>query len=152
MSLVFRAVAIYLFLLLIFRIIGKKSMSESTTFDFILLLIIGEVTEQALVGEDHSLTAALVLIVTLISIDLVFGFFKDKFPLFGKAAEGIPLIVVDQGKPLSKRMHKLKVSEDDILEAARLSFGLEQMSEIKYAILEKDGSISIVPMRKEHNK
>lgn len=151
MNLVLRALTIYLFLLLIFRIIGKKSLSESTTFDFILLLIIGEVTEQALVGEDYSLTAAIILIVTLISVDLMFGFLKDKFPVFGKAAEGIPLVIVNQGKPLSKRMHKLKVSEDDILEAARLSFGLERMSEIKYAILEKDGSISIVPMRKDHN-
>lgn len=133
---------------MIFRIIGKKSLAESTTFDFVLLLVLGEVTQQALVGQDYSLTNALILITSLIAVDLAFSFLKDKFPGFGKAAEGIPLIIVNNGKPLRERMHKLKVSEEDVLESARLTFGLEAMDEIKYAILEKDGSISIVPAKK----
>lgn len=145
MNPVVRGAAVYLFLLLVFRIMGKRSLSESTTFDFVLLLIISEVTQQALVGQDYSLTGAFILIITLISLDLIFSLVKEKFPLFGKIAEGAPLIVVDQGKPLTKRMKKCKVSEEDILEAARSRFGLEKMEQIRYAILEKDGSISIVP-------
>lgn len=152
MNPVIRGVAVYLFLLVLFRIMGKRSLSESTTFDFVLLLIISEVTQQALVGQDYSLTGAFVLIVTLISLDLIFSILKDNFPVFGKIAEGAPLIVVDQGKPLTKRMKKCKVSEEDILEAARLNFGLEKMEQIRYAILEKDGSISIVPEKKKEGK
>jgi uncharacterized membrane protein YcaP (DUF421 family) len=148
MNPVIRGLAIYLFLLVVFRIMGKRSLSESTTFDFVLLLIISEVTQQALVGQDYSLTGAFILIVTLISLDLVFAVVKEKFPLFGKIAEGAPLIVVDKGKPLTKRMEKCKVSEEDVLEAARLTFGLERMEQIRYAILEKDGSISIIPEAK----
>lgn len=152
MNPVLRGVAIYLFLLLVFRIMGKRSLSESTTFDFVLLLIISEVTQQALVGQDYSLTGAFILIVTLISLDLVFAIIKDKFPLFGKIAEGTPLIVVDKGKPLTKRMEKCKVSEEDILEAARLTFGIEKMDQIRYAILEKDGSISVIPEKSSQSK
>lgn len=148
MNPIVRGLAIYLFLLLVFRIMGKRSLSESTTFDLVLLLIISEVTQQALVGQDYSLTGAFILIITLISVDLLFTFLKDHFDLFGKVAEGIPLIIVDHGKALKKRMHNVKVSEEDVLEAARLSFGLETLDQIKYAILEKDGSISIVPARK----
>jgi uncharacterized membrane protein YcaP (DUF421 family) len=149
MNPVLRGLAIYLFLLLVFRIMGKRSLAESTTFDFILLLIISEVTQQALVGEDYSLTGAFILIVTLISIDLVFSFFKDRFPMFGKITESVPLIIVDQGKPLKKRMEKCKISKEDVLEAARESFGLEKMDQIKYAIVEKDGTISIIPETKK---
>jgi uncharacterized membrane protein YcaP (DUF421 family) len=152
MNPVIRGVAIYLFLLVVFRIMGKRSLSESTTFDFVLLLIISEVTQQALVGQDYSLTGAFMLIVTLISVDLVFAIAKDKFPLFGKIAEGAPLIIVDQGKPLTKRMKKCNVSEEDILEAARLTFGLEKMEQIRYAVLEKDGGISIIPEKGEASK
>jgi uncharacterized membrane protein YcaP (DUF421 family) len=56
-------------------------------------------------------------------------------------------LIVDEGKPLKDRMKKCKVEEEDILEAGRLQFGLENLNQIKYAILEKDGAISIVPKK-----
>lgn len=148
MNPVLRGAVIYVFILLLFRIMGKRSLSEATTFDLVLLLIISEVTQQALVGQDYSLTGAFILIVTLVGTDLVFSLLKENFPLFGKVTEGLPLIIVDEGKPLSTRMKKSKVSEEDVLEAARMSFGLEKMTDIKYAILEKSGDITIVPARR----
>ena len=149
MNPVFRGAAIYLFLLIIFRIMGKRSLSETTTFDFILLLIISEVTQQGLVGNDNALTAALILIVTMVTLDLGLSLLKDKFKIVGKFFEGTPLVVVDKGKPLKQRMKKSRVDNEDIMEAARLHFGLERMEQIKYAVLEKDGTISIIPFEKE---
>jgi uncharacterized membrane protein YcaP (DUF421 family) len=145
MNPVVRGLAIYLFILLLLRIMGKRSLSEATTFDLILLLIISEVTQQALLGRDYSLTGAFILIVTLMTTDLIFSLLKGYFPFFGKVTEGAPLIIVNEGKPLLNRMKKSKVDEGDILEAARLNFGLEKMKDIKYAILEKSGAITIVP-------
>ena len=150
MNPVLRGAAVYIFLLIIFRIMGKRSLSDTTTFDFILLLIISEVTQQALVGEDNSITAAFILIVTLVALDLSLSFLKDKFKPFGKFLEGTPLVVVDKGKPLKQRMKKSRVDNEDIMEAARLNFGLERMEQIKYAVLEKDGSISIIPYEQKH--
>lgn len=149
MNPVFRGIAIYLFLLLIFRLMGKRSLSDTTTFDFILLLIISEVTQQAFVGKDYSLTGSAILIGTLISVDLVLSRLKDRFDFFGKVTEGMPLVIVRKGTPLTRRMKKSKVDENDVLEAARMNFGLERMDQIKYAVLEKDGSISIIPFSKE---
>lgn len=145
MNPIFRGVAVYLFLLLIFRLMGKRSLNETTTFDFVLLLIISEVTQQALVGEDFSITASALLITTLMGTDLLFTLIKDKFPMFGKITEGAPLVIVDNGKCLKKRMDKTKVDEEDIMHAARQSFGLERITDVKYAVLEKDGTISIIP-------
>src|SRR5689334_4072469 len=150
MNPVVRGAVIYLVVLIVFRIIGKRSLSESTTFDFVLLLIISEVTQQALVGQDYSLTGSIILIVTLVMFDLIFGVLKDQFKTFGKIAEGVSLIIVDKGKPLKDRMSKCHIEEEDILEAGRLQFGLEKMNQIKYAILEKDGTISIIPMKNPH--
>jgi uncharacterized membrane protein YcaP (DUF421 family) len=145
-----RGAVIYLVVLIVFRIMGKRSLSESTTFDFVLLLIISEVTQQALVGQDYSLTGSIILIVTLVTFDLIFGVLKDQFKTFGKIAEGVSLIIVEKGKPLKERMSKCHIDEEDILEAGRLQFGLERMNQIKYAILEKDGTISIIPMKNPH--
>jgi len=150
MNAVFRALIVYLFLFIIIRLSGKKSLSESNTFDFVLLLIISEVTQQALVGEDFSLTASFIAISTLVGIDMLFVLFKSKWKFFGKIAEGAPLLIVNKGEPLWKRMKLAQVEYEDILEAARLKHGIYSMDKIEYAVLEKDGSISIIP--KEEKK
>jgi len=98
-------------------------------------------------GDDFSLTASAILICTLMGLDLIFTLLKHRLPTFGTITEGAPLIIVNEGKPLKKRMDKVKVKEDDIMYAARLCFGLEKMEEIKYAVLEKDGTITIIPYR-----
>lgn len=145
MNPVVRGLCVYLFVFIIFRILGKRSLSETTTFDFVLLLIISETTTDALIGEDYSLTACFIMVSTIIGIDYLFSVLKGRFEWFQLASDGAPLVIVDQGKMLKKRMSKSRVDEGDILEAARSLHGLERMDQIKYAVLEKDGSISIIP-------
>jgi uncharacterized membrane protein YcaP (DUF421 family) len=145
---ILRALLIYLFLLIIFRVTGKRSLTEATTFDFVLLLIIGEATQQALLGDDFSVTNAFIVITTLVGIDVAFSMLK-RFKIIDHITEGAPLIIVNEGKPLKTRMKKCRVDEDDVLEAARSLHGLERMSQIKYAVLEIDGSISIIPVKEE---
>lgn len=149
MNPVMRGVIIYLFLMLVFRLSGKRSLAQTTPFELVLLLIISEVTQQALVGEDYSITTSLILIATLIGTDLLFSKIKQRFKLFEKITEGRPLIVVKDGKMLENRMKRTRVSEEDIMEAARNSHGLQRMDEIKYAVLEIDGSISIIPEKQK---
>jgi uncharacterized membrane protein YcaP (DUF421 family) len=145
MNIVFRTFIVYIFLFIIVRLSGKKSLAEASTFDFVLLLIISEVTQQALVGEDFSLTASFIAISTLVGIDMLFILIKHKWKLFGKISESTPLVIVNKGEPLWKRMKLTQVEYEDILEAARLKHGIYSMDKIEYAVLEKDGSISIIP-------
>ena len=149
MNPVIRGLAVYLFVYIIFRILGKRSLSEITTFDFVLLLIISETTTDALIGEDYSLMACFIMLSTLVGVDLLLTLTKTKWKWFEKISDGAPLIIVDKGVPLKKRMEKTKVDEEDILEAARILHGLEKMEQVKYAVLEKDGYISIIPAVKE---
>lgn len=131
--------------MIVFRLSGKRSLAQTTPFEFILLLIISEVTQQALVGEDYSITTSLILITTLIGTDFFFSLIKQRWRGFEKVTEGSPLIVVANGKLLENRARKSRVSEEDVLEAARNLHGLERLEQIKYAVLELDGSISIIP-------
>ena len=148
MNPVIRGIIIYLFLLLIFRIMGKRSLSETTMFDLLVLLIISEVTQQAMVNTDNSLTAAAILITTLLGLDLILSLLKKPFKTFEKIVEGTPLIIVDHGKALKDRMSKTNIDEEDIMQAARANQGLEKIEQVKYAVLEKDGTISIIPFEK----
>ena len=146
MDSVLRAAAIYLFLLVLFRVAGKRTLSNVTTFDFVLLLIIGEATQQALLGEDFSLTNAFLVIVTLIGFDIGLSLWIQRWPWLSKWVEGVPLIIVEHGQPLRERMQRVRVSEDEILTAARERQGLARMDQIQYAVLERSGGISIIPM------
>ena len=145
MDAVLRAFAIYLFLMVIFRIAGKRSLAQITTFDFVLLLVIGEATQQALLGNDFSMTNGAIAIVTLIGLDIGFSLLQQRFPGIGPWIDDVPLLLVEDGKMLRKRMDKSRISEADILHAARTSQGLERMDQIKYAVLERTGEISIIP-------
>lgn len=147
MDVLFRAATIYLFLMVMFRFAGKRTLAQLTAFDFVLLLIIGESTQQALLGDDFSVTNALLVISTLIGLDIVLGVLKRKYPHLDRAAEGSPMILVEDGRPLADRMRQSRVSIDDVLASARQSQGLENLDQIKYAILEVSGGISIIPKR-----
>ncbi|WMR30846.1 DUF421 domain-containing protein [Metapseudomonas otitidis] len=145
MDAVFRAAAIYFALLVIFKFSGRRSLSEITIFDFVLLLIIGEATQQALLGDDFSVTNAVLVIVTLISIDVVLTRLQWRWPRFDLWLEGSPVIVVEHGALLKSRLDAARLREEDILEAAREKHGLERLEQIRYAIVERNGKISIIP-------
>ena len=149
MELVIRGVFMYLFLMVIARVMGKRTMAQASTFDFVLLLTISQVTQQALLGMDYSLTGAVILIIVFVSVNVVFSFIKGKSRLFSKLVEGTPLILVDNGQVLPIRMKNSQIDEEDIMLAARSTQGLEKMEDIKYAVLEKDGTISIIPKKQE---
>jgi uncharacterized membrane protein YcaP (DUF421 family) len=145
MDAVFRGAAMYFFLLLIFRLSGKRTMAQATTFDLILLLIISEATQQAMLGEDFSVTNGFLLILTLVTLDIGLSLWKRRSPRADKIMDGLPLVLVKDGQPLEERMSKSRVDEQEILQAARELQGIERMEQIKYAVLEQGGAISIVP-------
>src|SRR5687768_17109572 len=136
---VLRAAVIYFFLLVVFRLAGKRSFSQMTSFDFVLLLIVAEATQQALVGNDYSITQSLLVIVTLVGIDIFLSLLKQRFPGIDKWVDGVPLVIVENGRPLKHLMDKERVDEKDILAAAREIHGLERMDQIQFAILERSG-------------
>ncbi|HEX6997288.1 MAG TPA: YetF domain-containing protein [Gammaproteobacteria bacterium] len=144
METVIRGIGVYAFLLLIFRISGQRSLGQVTTFDFVLLLIIAETTQQALLGEDFSVTNAFLLIALLVAIDIFLSLLKQRSERLDQWLEGLPLVIVEHGRPLTDRMAKARVDETDILSAARQTQGIERMEQIEYAVLERNGAISVI--------
>lgn len=145
MDMVLRAIAIYLILLIVIKIAGRRTLMQMTSFDLILLLIISEATQQALLGEDFSVTGAMLTIITLVVVDILFGYLKKKIPGAENLIDGAPVILVAHGAANQTKLQKVSVSCDDIMLAARQNHGILEMKEIKYAILERNGQISIIP-------
>jgi len=145
MDTVLRSAAVYIFLMLVFRISGKRSLSQITTFDFILLLIISEATQQALVGNDFSFANAAVVIVSLVVLDNMFSWMEGRWPAFSRVVGSLPVVVVENGRLLEDRAKREGVTLTEILAQGREKHGLERLEQFKYAILERHGGISVVP-------
>ena len=147
MESIIRGVVIYLFLWAVFRVSGKRTLAETSPFELVLLLIISEVTNQAMVDSDHSITNAILLIMTLVGMSVLLSVVKHYSPRATRWFEGLPLPLVQDGKMLKENMDKARVDEGEILSAARIEQGIERMADIKDATIENDGKISVVPKR-----
>jgi uncharacterized membrane protein YcaP (DUF421 family) len=145
METVIRGLVVFLVLLVVFRIAGKRTLHETTTFDFVLLLIIAETVQQALIDNDSSFINALILICTLVGVNVLLSVAKQRSRKLEQILEGASVVLLEGGKLHSDRLDKERVDESEIATAARQHHGLERLDEVKYAVLEKDGSISIVP-------
>lgn len=144
---ILRVVTIYGFLLVVFRVAGKRTVAEMTSFDLIVLLVIGDATQQGLIGDDFSVTTAVVAVSCLILIDVALGQVKKRWPSVDRVVDGAPLILIFKGEILRERMAREGVDINDILEAAREQNGIENLDEIEYAVLERHGGISVIPRR-----
>lgn len=145
MELIVRCVLIYLGLLLIFRIAGKRALAQITTFDIVMLLIIAETVQQALVHDDASLTNAFILIATFLTLEIVFSRLTLRWPALNKWLNSRPVTLMQDGRVVQERLDGERVSVDDIRRAGRETQGVANLGQIEHAVLETDGAISVIP-------
>jgi uncharacterized membrane protein YcaP (DUF421 family) len=144
-DIIVRTAAVYAFLLVVFRFSGRRTLSEMTTFDLVLLLIISETTQQAMIGDDFSFTAAALAILTFVGMNVALAALKTRFPALDTWLDGLPTVIVADGRPLADRMRRARVDVSDVLAAARELQGLGRLDQIAYAVLERDGKITVIP-------
>lgn len=145
METVLRTFAIYLIILVWLRLTGKRVLAQVTTLDLILLLVMSEATQQALLGDDNSVTTAAIVITSLVFFDRTVDYLQYRFRRVSKLVEGIPVVLVEHGIPMWDRLRKEQITVKDLLTAARSKQGLLRLDQIEFAILESSGGISIVP-------
>src|SRR4029453_11001442 len=144
MDSVIKSLVVYFVLWLVVRASGRRTLGQLTVFDFILFLIIGGAAQRALMAQDYSLTHAFLVIATFVIIDIAVSFVERDVPTIAKILKGVPTVVVENGQALSGRLRRARITEEEVLEAARRSHGLERRDEIKFAILEAIGRFSTI--------
>ena len=141
---VLRAVLGYLFLIFVVRIVGRRPGKQITPFEFILVFFMGGVTLTPLVGDDRSLTNALCQITTVACVHYSIAWLRQRFPRFGLLTDGTPLVLLDRGKPREDLMTRMGIRRADIGQMSR-DQGLTSSEKVEYAVLERNGEISIIP-------
>ena len=142
-ELVLRSVAIYVALLVALRLFGKREVGQFTLYDLVLVLLVANAVQPAVTGPDNSLSGGIVIILTLVVVN--FGVSRlDRNPRLQWLFEAAPSVIVRDGKYLADQMRRQGVDEQEV-ETAMREHGVDDLRTVKLAILEPDGSISIVP-------
>ena len=155
LDIIIRSTSVYLFMLIALRIFGKKELSQLNTADVILILLISNSVQNAMVGSDTSLWGGLAAAAVLFSINFTLKKLMFKFQKFSDFMQEKPEILIHNGQMYFKTLSKLNITSDELKEAMR-EHGIEHFSDVKLAMLEIDGNISIISgdknLRQTHYK
>ena len=138
-----RAVVIYVALLLALRLFGKREVGQFTLYDLVFILLVANALQPAITGPDTSVVGGIVLIVTLVGTNYLVGKL-DNMPRFHRLFTPAPAVIVKDGKYLADVMKREGVDQEEV-EMSMREHGIQDMKEVQLAVLEPDGTISIVP-------
>jgi uncharacterized membrane protein YcaP (DUF421 family) len=144
MDLAIRAVALFCFVYLLTRIIGRRELSSMEPFDLILLIVIGDAIQQGLTQDDYSVTGALIVIGTFAVLQILVSYLSYRFPRLRPALDGEPIVVVQDGRAIEKNMKRERITVDEVMVEARQQ-QVVSLDQIAWAVLETSGKISIIP-------
>lgn len=143
-DIILRTAVAWLGLTILLRLSGRRTLGEMSAVDLVVLLIAGDMIQQALLGDDASLTSGFLVVVTLLTLTMAYAKAKATWPGAARHLEGVPTVLLRDGKPDTRQMANSRIAMDEILEAARLQ-GVAEPEEIRFALLEVSGQISIIP-------
>lgn len=143
LDIIIRSASVYLFMLIALRIFGKKELSQLNTADVILILLISNSVQNAMVGSNTSLYGGLAAAAVLFIINYILKKLLYKFPKFSDFMQEKPEVLIHDGKIDFKALSKLNITHDELKEAMR-EHGVEHFTDVKLAMLETDGNISII--------
>jgi uncharacterized membrane protein YcaP (DUF421 family) len=143
MSTIIHAVLGYLFLLLVVRVLRRRPGAQLTLFEFVIVFLIGGVIIRGTVGNDRSITNCATAILAIGMMHRLVSWIKSKSPRLGAVIDGTPLVVLKDGEWQTEVMRGMRLNAEDIMAVGRTK-GLTSIYQIKYAILERNGAISII--------
>lgn len=141
--LVIRAVIIYVVFFIGLRLFGKRELGQFTTFDLVLVLLVANALQPAITGPDNSVTGGVIVIAILLIFNRAIAMLRSRWPWFDELIEPPPTVVVQDGRISKAALEKEGLSESDVEMAVR-EHGVDKLSEVTQAVLENDGSISVV--------
>jgi len=141
---VLRGLIVYLFLILILRLTGKRQIGQMSPFDLVLMLVLSNAVQNSMNGEDYSISAGMILSVTLVALNWLTGLLTYKSRTAERLIEGSPQLLLHNGKIYEKALSQTQLTHEELMSALRLQ-GYTDISKVRAAILENDGSISVIP-------
>ena len=143
MDLALRSIAIFWFIFLLTRVIGRRELSSLEPFDLILLIVLGDSVQQGLTQDDYSVTGAFIVIGTIAVLQVLVSYVSFRVPALRPVLDGNPIVVVEDGKPIERNLNRERLTVEELMEEARLQ-QIGSLDEIQWAVLETSGNLSFI--------
>ena len=143
MDLVLRAAVVFVFVVILTRIIGRRELGSLAPIDLILLIILGDALQQGLTQDDYSLTGAVLVVGTLAVLQVFTSWLSFRVPMTRRVLEGEPLIIVENGQPIERNLRRERLTLEEVTESARMK-EIGSLDEVQWAVLERNGEISFI--------
>lgn len=141
---VLRVAAIYLFIMAGLRVMGKRDLTQLSPLELVTLLLIPELVTEALTGGDPSVTTGVVGVATVLALVFASSALAQRSKRAERIIEGEPTVLVYNGRPIEDNLNRERVTPGEVLSEAHKA-GLERLEQVRWALLETDGRISIIP-------
>ncbi len=145
MDLVLRAVIIFFAIFFVTRIIGRRELSTMEPFDLILLIVTGDLAQQAVTQSDYSLTGGVTVLATIALLTVALSYISFKVPKLRPVLDGEPLVLVQDGEIIERNLRRERITHDELLAEARQQ-QVASIDQIRFAVLETNGRISVIPV------
>ena len=142
LSIILKTLALYFFIMIVYRIMGKKEVGQLSIVDLIVTILIAELAAISIENVDASILVSIVPIVVLVLIQVILSYTSLKSKKFRHLIDGKPTVIIKNGKIVFSEMIKLRYSLDDLILQLRLQ-GVKSIDNVKYAVLENNGNLSI---------
>jgi uncharacterized membrane protein YcaP (DUF421 family) len=139
-----KTTVVYCFLVIGLRLLGKRELGQMNIYDLVLIIVLANAVQNAMVGDDNTLAGGLVAATTLLLLNRLFTLVIGRFPRLEHALVGEPVLIVNNGDLLPDRMRREGVTREQLQGALR-EHGLTNPGQARLCVLEVDGSISVVP-------
>jgi uncharacterized membrane protein YcaP (DUF421 family) len=143
MDIAFRGAALFLFMYLLTRVIGRRELSSLQPFDLILLIVLGDTIQQGLTQDDYSVTGAVIAVGTIAGLQVLTSWSAFRFPSVRRLLNGHPIVLVQDGRVIERNLRRERLTLDDLTEQARANQVLS-LEDVQWAIFEPSGSISFI--------
>ena len=145
-ELVIRSVVVYTFLIVLLRVTGKRQVGQLAPFDLVLLLVLSNAVQNSMNAGDNSLVGGLIAAVTLIALNYVVALLTYRSKRIEALIEGRPQLLIHNGQLIASALHEARMTHHE-LNAALRQAGCTAVEEVHYAVLENNGSVSVVPRK-----
>jgi uncharacterized membrane protein YcaP (DUF421 family) len=143
MDIVFRAIALYAFVVFVMRVIGRRELSSLSAIDLVMLIVLGDAIQQGLTQDDYSVTGAVIAVSTIAAVQVGSSYLSFRSKRARRILEGEPIVIVQDGKLIERNMKRERLTEDEVAEEMRAQ-QIASVGEVAWGILESDGTMSFI--------
>jgi uncharacterized membrane protein YcaP (DUF421 family) len=143
LDLAIRATAMFFFMVVLTRVVGRRELSSLSPFDLVLLIVLGDAIQQGLTQDDYSFTGALIVVVTIAGWQVATSYLSFRWGRARGVLEGMPIVVIQDGRVIEENLRRERMTQDELAEEMRLQ-QIARFEDVEWAILERNGSVSFI--------